>query len=80
MHHHHHHLFKNYSLVRKLNIHFSALWFNTVGDYHYTVREVKGDETGGMDYDETVYNVTVKVDTELRCDQSLEHCAGCTVA
>lgn len=26
MHHHHHHLFKNYSLVRKLNIHFSVLW------------------------------------------------------
>ena len=39
---------------------FDALTFDKVGEYVYTVSEVKGDK-GGVSYDDTVYTVTVTV-------------------
>lgn len=42
------------------NFSFTALRFNTVGTYTYTVNEVAGSELG-MVYDTAVYNVTIVV-------------------
>ena len=48
---------------------FAAIEYKTAGEYTYTISEVKGS-VGGYTYDETVYNVTVKV-TQDPADKQL---------
>ena len=41
-------------------VEFTAISFDEVGEYKYTLREVKGDEPGII-YDESVFEITVRV-------------------
>lgn len=42
---------------------FESIEYTTVGDYHYTLSEVKGNAVG-YTYDSTVYSITVQVTTD----------------